>query len=189
MNTYENDITACLNVLKKGGTILYPTDTIWGIGCLATDDRAIQRVHEIKNRPMDKKLILLVSDLEMLQQHVGLLSEAVLEKISSSEKPTTIIYPQGKSISGLLLSETGSIAIRIVKDEFCRKLIENLGAPITSTSANLSDEKTPSNFEEISDAIKSGVDYTVKYRQSDNSANTPSRILLYKNNSWVEIRS
>ncbi|NNC94299.1 MAG: threonylcarbamoyl-AMP synthase [Chitinophagales bacterium] len=189
MKVYEQDIIESVSELKRGGIILYPTDTIWGIGCLVTDEFAIRKIHQLKNRPLEKKLIVLVNDKEMLQRYVGFLSDKILERLEEESAPTTIIYPNAKDIADLLISETGSIAIRIVKDDFCSELIEKCGCGITSTSANISNDPAPASFKDISDEIKSGVDYIVNHKQSDTTKASPSKILLLKNNEWVEIRS
>ena len=146
-----------LETLKSGGIILYPTDTIWGIGCDATDDEAVMRIFELKNRDQNKPLIILVESEKRLQDLVEVPAVA-WDIIDLSEKPITIVYDAPKGISKNLLAEDGSIGIRLVKDEFCKRLISKLNKPIVSTSANFSGEKSPKSFADISQKLINKVD-------------------------------
>lgn len=177
MDLFSTSITHALPILREGGIILYPTDTIWGIGCDATNDDAIKRIYALKNREEKKSLIILVEDANMLTQYVSSPSPILLSHISSATKPTTAIFKNAINLPGSLVNEDGSIAIRIPKDDFCVRLIREFQKPLVSTSANISGEKSPQNFEEISNEIKNGVDYIVQHRQDDLSKNTPSSII------------
>lgn len=146
-----------LETLKSGGIILYPTDTIWGIGCDATDDEAVMRIFELKNRDQNKPLIILVESEKRLQDLVEVPAVA-WDIMDLSEKPITIVYDAPKGISKNLLAEDGSIGIRLVKDEFCKRLISKLNKPIVSTSANFSGEKSPKSFADISPKLINEVD-------------------------------
>ena len=146
-----------LETLKSGGIILYPTDTIWGIGCDATDDEAVMKIFELKNRDQNKPLIILVESEKRLQDLVEVPAVA-WDIMDLSEKPITIVYDAPKGISKNLLAEDGSIGIRLVKDEFCKRLISKLNKPIVSTSANFSGEKSPKSFADISQKLINEVD-------------------------------
>ena len=146
-----------LETLKSGGIILYPTDTIWGIGCDATDDEAVMKIFELKNRDKNKPLIILVESEKRLQDLVEVPAIA-WDIMDLSEKPITIVYDAPKGISKNLLAEDGSIGIRLVKDEFCKRLISKLNKPIVSTSANFSGEKSPKSFANISQKLINKVD-------------------------------
>jgi len=146
-----------LETLKSGGIILYPTDTIWGIGCDATDDEAVMKIFKLKNRDQNKPLIILVESEKRLQDLVEVPAVA-WDIMDLSEKPITIVYDAPKGISKNLLAEDGSIGIRLVKDEFCKRLISKLNKPIVSTSANFSGEKSPKSFADISQKLINEVD-------------------------------
>ena len=161
--------------LKKGNTILYPTDTVWGIGCDAFNFEAVSKVYQLKKRSESKSLIVLVSSISMLKKHVTV-PESVLLLIKNSKKPTTIIYKNPKGFAKNAIAIDGTIAIRVVQDAFCRKLIKRFQKPIISTSANVSGEATPKSFQEISQPILEGVDYIVNLHQNREHAK-PSTIL------------
>jgi sua5/yciO/yrdC/ywlC family protein len=146
-----------LETLKSGGIILYPTDTIWGIGCDATDDEAVMKIFKLKNRDQNKPLIILVESEKRLQDLVEVPAVA-WDIIDLSEKPITIVYDAPKGISKNLMADDGSIGIRLVKDEFCKRLISKLNKPIVSTSANFSGEKSPKSFADISQKLINEVD-------------------------------
>ena len=168
----EKQINKAVEALQCGGVILYPTDTIWGIGCDATDEQAVEKVYKIKKRNESKALISLVStkeDLTKLTQNIPFKAE--------NKNPTTIIYNKVNGLAKNLLAENGSAAIRIVQDEFCKRLITKLNKPIVSTSANLSGTPSPTQYSEIADEIKNTVDYIVNLRQNE-IMTTPSEILL-----------
>ena len=149
-----------LETLKSGGTILYPTDTIWGIGCDATNVQAIQKIFDIKKRDENKSFIILVETVKRLQDLVDV-PEVAWDIIDLSEKPVTIIYEKAEGLPKELLAEDGSIGIRLIKDDFCKRLITKMNRPLVSTSANFSGEKSPMKFSDISAEIKNAVDFVV----------------------------
>jgi len=157
----EKEIQAALKVLKSGGTILYPTDTIWGIGCDSSNSKAVDKISKIKHRPKEKSYIILIDEIHMLQYYLDELHMIAVDLINSYDKPLTIVFPNAKNIAKNLISEDGSIAIRVVKDEFCKKLIHEFGKPIVSTSANISGDPSPIVYKKIAEEIKDNVDYIV----------------------------
>ncbi|HWZ21393.1 MAG TPA: L-threonylcarbamoyladenylate synthase [Cytophagaceae bacterium] len=173
----EKEIQHTTELLKAGKTILYPTDTIWGIGCDASNSSAIKRIYEIKKREDHKSLIILLDDINKLNLYVVKVPDIAWEIVEYSELPLTVIYPKGKNVAPELMGEDGSIAIRITKDVFCKKLIYKLGKPLVSTSANISGEAFNGNFSDISEEIKKNTDYIVNYRQEEKIKATPSRII------------
>lgn len=173
------------NVLTLGKTILYPTDTVWGIGCDATNENAVQQVFELKKRPSSKSLILLVDGIEMLQEYV-VLSENVREFLSLSDRPTTVIYSNPKNIAPSCIAEDNTVAIRIVNDEFCQQLIAAFGKPIVSTSANVSGNPTAQSFQEIEADILESVDYVVNLPHHK-GIQKPSRIVKVLASGEIEI--
>ncbi len=186
---FDQDITKATETLKSGGTILYPTDTIWGIGCDATREDAVKKVYAIKKRPEAKSLILLVSDVQMLNRYVDEVPQVAWDLIELSEKPITIIYPKARGIAKNAIAEDGSVAIRLTKDEFCTKLIRKFNKPIVSTSANFSDTPAALNFSEINHHLVSEIDYVVSFRQNDLSKCQASSIIkLGMNGDVVVIR-
>ncbi len=165
-----------IELLKSGGTILYPTDTVWGIGSDATNEEACQKILDLKKRPEHKSFIILVDDFPMLQRYIPEFQEVCYDLADFAVKPLTIIYPDAKGLAPSILAKDGSVGIRITKDPTCLKLIRGLRKPIVSTSANLSGEKNPTNYDEISNEIKKGVDHIIKERLNE-KMNTPSQII------------
>lgn len=174
---YAEDLEHCLEVLGKGGTILYPTDTVWGIGCDATDAGAVRRVLDIKNSPAGKSMLVILDDAERLAEYVRSVPDITGQLIEEASRPLTIIYPGAKNLAENLPAEDGSIGIRITADPFCKALVSRFGRPIVSTSANISSRPAPAGFREISGTVKSKVDYVVGWRQADSAGTAPSRIL------------
>jgi L-threonylcarbamoyladenylate synthase len=162
--------------LQDGKTILYPTDTVWGIGCDATNETAVDKVFDIKKRPKEKSLIILVDAVEMLKKYVTI-SDETEALISSFELPTTVIYSNPTGLAANVLNNDKSIAIRIVNHPFCRQLIQEFGKPIVSTSANISGEKNPVSFDEISDQIKNKVDFIVDEKYDTSVYKFPSKLI------------
>ena len=162
--------------LNKGKTILYPTDTVWGIGCDATDFDAVQKIYKIKKREETKSLIILVDSIEMLNEYVTDIPKKVIILLNQIDKPTTIIYNNPKGLASNTIAIDNTIAIRVVKNKFCQSLIKEFGKPIVSTSANVSGEETPKSFNYISDEIKKNVDYIVRINE-ESLNNKPSTIL------------
>jgi len=183
----ETEIQNAVEVLRKGGTILYPTDTVLGIGCDATNEKAVELIFQIKKREKEKSLIVLVNDTRMLHKYVKEVPAIALDLIQETETPLTIIYDEGINLAKNVLGDDGSIAIRIPKDEFCNKLIYKFGKPIVSTSANLSGENAPQNFKVVNIEILSYSDYVVNWRLDDDSHAKASSIIKVKNNGEIKI--
>jgi L-threonylcarbamoyladenylate synthase len=173
----EEEVKSALNVLRAGGIILYPTDTIWGIGCDATSEEAVKKVYSLKMRVDSKSLIILLDNDAKLLSYVQQVPEQAWQLIEFTERPLTIIYPFAKNVAKSLIAEDGTIGIRVTRDVFCKKLIEKFRKPIVSTSANFSGENPPSNFSEIKDEIRRGVDYVVALRQEEKIKSIPSTII------------
>lgn len=186
---YEHDIKVCTDVLKLGGTILYPTDTIWGVGCDATNEKAVEKLFKIKHRDEKKSFVLLMTDAKQLAQYVANPLPDLESVLKEFTEPTTIIYDHGINLPSSVLAEDGSVAVRITNDPFCRSLLKRFRKPIVSSSANISGEPSPIHFMLIHNAIKSNVDYVVQWRQDDISTKQPSTILKLNNDgSFLKIR-
>jgi len=183
----EEDIKKAVEVLKSGGTILYPTDTIWGIGCDATNNKAVQKVIQIKNRPKELSFIVLLDDSRKITEYVEEVPDILWDLLESFDTPTTVIYPKAKKLSKLAIAADGSIAIRIARDEFCHELIHAFNKPIISTSANFSGEPSPVMFKDISDELKKKVDYVVQTNQSRLNKVKASTIIRLKMNGEFEV--
>lgn len=173
----DDDIKQCLAVLQEGGTILYPTDTIWGIGCDATNEEAVAKIYTLKNRNEAKSMIILLANEEDILQYTHEKELKVYDYIKGITKPVTIIYQQAIHLANNVVNEDGSIGIRIVKDPFCQALIKAFGKPIVSTSANISGYPPPQLFGDIDNAIKTKVDYVVQHRQEEQVPGTPSTVI------------
>ena len=182
---FENDIEKCLKVLKTGGIILYPTDTIWGLGCDATNKNAVAKVYALKQRAENKSMILLLANNAQVSNYCKTPSATIHNLLHKEENPLTIIYPNAKNIAENLISEDGTVAIRIVKDAFCEELINTFNKPIVSTSANIAGEASPTSYTSVNANIKNGVDYIVKHRRDDDNFKKPSKILLWKNDEEI----
>ena len=183
----KEDIQNCINTLREGGIILYPTDTVWGIGCDASNPQAIQKIYDLKGRTSSKALITLVGSEVMLERTVLNMPEISWDLIESANRPLTLIYDEVKGIAPNAIAEDGSCGIRLAKDTFCQQLIQRLAKPIISTSANVSGEETPKNFRSISDTILKGVDFVVNYRQNEATSQKSSNIIKLKNNGEIKI--
>lgn len=184
---FLNDIDNCLKVLKEGGVILYPTDTVWGLGCDATNAAAVKRVFDIKQRAESKALIVLLADERDIITYVAHPDPAVFDYLEQTTKPTTVIYKGAIGMADNLIAEDGSIAIRLVQDEFCRHLIKRFRKPLVSTSANISGQPAPPHFAAISTEIIDAVDYVVEYRRDDLSVREPSSLILWNNDGTVTV--
>lgn len=183
----DDDIAACLEVLKAGGLILYPTDTIWGIGCDATDARAVQRVYDLKRRADSKALIVLLDSVDHLDHYVVDVPPMARELIDVAVKPLTIIYEGAYHVASNLLGPNDSLGIRIPSEPFTHRLCREFGKPIVSTSANISGEPSPACFAQIDGAVVSGVDYVVRYRQDDATPHQASNIILLSSDGTFKI--
>lgn len=188
MVNFETDIEKCLQVLKNGGLILYPTDTVWGIGCDATNEKAVERVYALKKRPDEKAMIVLVADEREVLQYVASPDLQVFDYLQETKKPTTVIYGGAIGLADNLVAQDGSIAIRICNEEFCRHLIKRFRKPVVSTSANISGKPTAKIFTDIEDEIKDGVDYVVNYRQDDKTIAAPSSVIKWDNGKVEVLR-
>ncbi|HEY4965770.1 MAG TPA: L-threonylcarbamoyladenylate synthase [Puia sp.] len=187
---FEQDILNCLEVLRRGGIILYPTDTIWGIGCDATNPSAVNRIFELKQRSTAKSMIVLVADQRDVNRFTSHADPHIAAYLEKTKVPTTVIYEGALGLAENLVGEDGTIAIRIVRDDFCRHLVKRLRKPLVSTSANRSGNEPPKNFSEVSDEIILKVDYTVRYRQTDNNMARASAIIRFdKKGKPVILRS
>jgi L-threonylcarbamoyladenylate synthase len=185
----EDDIIASVRVLKAGGLILYPTDTVWGVGCDAQNDIAVSRIYSLKNRNRSKNMIILVADEADIIKYTGDKSVKIYDYLKGIYKPTTVIYENAINLSDNLLNEDGSVGIRIVKDEFCKSLIRAFGGAIVSTSANLSGYPPPGIFDDIDILIKNGVDYIVNHRQEEKVPGVPSTVVkINKDGSYTLLR-
>jgi len=195
MNTTEI-INEALAVLKKSGVILYPTDTVWGLGCDATNEKAVARIFEIKRRADSKSLVLLASDLDMVAKYVRQIPSMAIDLVEVNDTPMTIIYPQAQYLAANTVAQDGSVGIRIpfVDPEapsgpaaFCRSLVQKLRCPLVSTSANISGEETPKNYKEISEEIISAVDYVVPASLERGASGKASQIIKLELDNQVTI--
>ena len=173
--------------MAAGGLILYPTDTIWGIGCDATNEEAVRKVYALKRRSDHKAMLLLMDSSAKLNYYVQEVPDVAWDLIELADSPLTVIYSGARNVAPNLLAEDGSVGIRITQEEFSHKLCECFRKPLVSTSANVSGAPSPANFSEISDTIKSGVDYIVRYRQEDLSKAAPSHIIKLGAGGLVKI--
>jgi L-threonylcarbamoyladenylate synthase len=189
MTDFTIDLEECLRELRNGGVILYPTDTIWGLGCDATNEKAVKKLMELKGKPPSKGLVILAATERDILQHTAAADLAVFDYLKTTQKPTTVIYEHGLGLADDVLSADGSIAIRLVGDEFCRHLVKRLQKPIVSTSANIHGEPSPQNFSEISHQIIRSVNYVVKYRQDDHSPKKASALVKWHNGNVQIIRA
>lgn len=174
---YREEIKRACDVLYKGGVILYPTDTVWGIGCDATNEEAVRRVYEIKKRVDSKAMLVLVDNEVKVDFYVREVNPVAWDLIELTDKPLTIIYDQARNLASNLIAEDGSIGIRVTREEFSKQLCFRFRKAIVSTSANISGEKSPACFAEIGDEIKQAVDYIVNVRQDEVGSAVPSSII------------
>jgi L-threonylcarbamoyladenylate synthase len=184
---FQQDIDHCLAVLHKGGLILYPTDTIWGIGCDATDPVAVSKIFRLKQRAETKSLIVLMADEKDILRYTSQPDLRIFDFLHTVTKPTTVIYEGAVGLAGNLVGMDGTVAIRLVEDPFCRHLIKRLRKPLVSTSANISGEIAPANFMGIDPRVKKGVDYIVQHRQDDTATRAPSAIVRWNRDATVTI--
>lgn len=184
---YETDIEKSLKVLLEGGTLLYPTDTIWGLGCDATNQAAVQKIYRIKSRSEAKSLIILIDDFAKLSTYVESVPAITSDLLESITNPVTIIYSNARKLASNVIAPDGTIAIRIVKDDFCKALINRFGKPIVSTSANISGVEPPALFSQVSDDIKNAVDYIVTYKQDFFTRAKPSTIIRLRDDGMYTI--
>ena len=185
--TREQDIKNAVEVMRRGGVILYPTDTVWGIGCDATNAEAVKKIYQLKQRDDSKALIVLIDSAEHLDHYVVDVPMIARELIDVAVKPLTIIYEGAYNLAPNVLGEEESVGIRIPNDEFCHRLCERYGKPIVSTSANVSGKPTAKTFADIDPSIVKGVDYAVQYRRDDQQSHQPSNIILLSRDGTFKI--
>jgi L-threonylcarbamoyladenylate synthase len=184
---FEEEVQAALDALRAGKTILYPTDTVWGIGCDATNEAAVRRIYNLKKRDDSKSMILLVPDERTIMEYIAAPDPEVFTYMEAQERPTTIVFDGAIHLPASLVAPDGSIALRLVREQFCRHLLKRLRKPIVSTSANISGQPSPCFYKEISEAIKSGVDHIVRWRQEDTTPALPSRIIRWQGNGQYAV--
>jgi len=173
----KDEVAKALKVVQEGGIILYPTDTIWGIGCDATNTEAVKKIYALKQRDEAKSMIILLDIDNKLQSYIGQVPDIAYDLMEYAENPLTLVMPGAKNLSPALINQDGSIAVRVVKHDFCQQLIQRLRKPLVSTSANISGQAPPKNFGDISPEIIAGVDYVVDLEQHDLTAKKPSTIM------------
>ncbi len=183
----HDDLKKAVETLKSGGIILYPTDTIWGIGCDATNPEAVKRIYKLKKREDSKSMLVLMENPALLDRYVEEVPEVAWDLVEISTTPLTVIYPGAKNLAKNLIAEDGSIGIRFTKEKFTSQLLQRFRKPLVSTSANISGEKSPAFFDEISEEIKSQVDYIVEYRQDDTTPAQPSSIIKLGTGGQIDI--
>ena len=183
----DTEARKAAKVVLRGGIILYPTDTIWGIGCDATNADAVRRIFEIKQRDDSKSMLVLVHTIDMLNRYLREIPARALELMRKAEKPTTIIYPGARGLAGNLVANDGSVGIRITSDPFCQKLIECADRPLVSTSANLSGDPPPSLFRDIQLQLRQQVDHVVKWRQEETETAESSAIIKLEKDGRISI--
>ncbi len=186
-NKYSEDIKAAVECMRKGGVILYPTDTVWGIGCDATNAQAVAKIYEIKRRAESKAMICLVDSDNRLQRYVRDVPEVAWDVMNLATRPTTVILDGADGLAANLIAEDGSIAMRITQEEFSKQLCYRMQKPIVSTSANVSGEPTAQNYRDISEEIINAVDYVCKARRNEHQPHQPSSIIRLKRNGEVTI--
>ncbi len=186
MKQFKNDINGSIKVLRNGGIILYPTDTIWGIGCDATNSIAVKKIYQLKKREEKKSMIILLARFADIKTFVLHPSRKIIDFLKRQKQPTTAIFNNAINLSPNLINADGSIAIRVIKDNFSTTLLKKLKKPLVSTSANISGQHNPQNFSEINNAIKSGVDYIVQHRQDEIEIQQPSAIIKLNRHGEIE---
>lgn len=188
-HNFEIEIQNSLEILDRGGVILYPTDTVWGLGCNALNEAAIEKVYRIKDRPESKSMIILLHSFDDVIKYVTEVPLFVEDLIASIDKPVTVIYDHAKNLPKSIIAPDGTIAIRVVKDEFCQRLIQELGKPLISSSANITDEPTPLVFSQITSKIKNKVDYIVQLSHDQFHQSKASTIIrVFADGSYQMVR-
>lgn len=185
--TMNTEVNKALAIIEQGGIILYPTDTVWGLGCDATNEAAVQKIFAIKERAESKSLVMLLPDVKSVFNFVADPYPDLMGLLNSFDRPTTVIYPQAIGIAANALPADGSVAIRVTADPFCKTLLKRLKKPLISTSANISGDPAPKTFAEIDERIKSRVDYIVNHRQEEAETAMPSRIIKIEDNGDISI--
>ena len=185
--SFEADqINQAVEVLQKSGLLLYPTDTIWGIGCDATDPVAVARVFSLKKQAASNPLVILVDSKQMLKQYVEHVHPRIDTLLAYHKRPLTVIYPKAKQLPDNLIARDKSVAIRVVQDQFCQEMIRQFGKPIVATSANINNEPFPENFGSISSEVIKGIDFVVRHRQMEKTPNQPSVMVRILDNGELD---
>lgn len=187
MSKYENDIKEAVRVMRQGGVILYPTDTVWGIGCDATNAEAVRKIYEIKKRDDSKAMICLVDSDSRISRYIRNVPDVAWDIMTLCTKPTTVILDGAQGLAPNLIAEDGSIALRITQEEFSKELCYRMQKPVVSTSANISGEPAAQNFRDISQQILDYVDYVCKSRRNEHEPHTPSSIIKLSQNGEIVI--
>lgn len=187
MVDFENDIKNCVSVLQQGGIILYPTDTVWGLGCDALNETAVEKVLALKQRPPEKSLIVLLADARDVLHYVAAPPPDIIAIVEGFERPTTVVYDGALGFPENVTAADGSIGIRVTTDAFCKALIRRFRRPIISTSANISGQPTPALFREIDPVVIAGADYTVQHRRDDDSPRMSSRVVRLDDEGNMEV--
>ena len=183
----REDINKAVEILNKGGIILYPTDTVWGLGCDATNPEAVEKIFRIKKRNEQKSMLILLNNISSIYSYIEIVPQIAFDLIELSDKPLTVIFPGAKNLAENLIASDGSIGIRITHEHFTEQLLRKFRKPIVSTSANIADTETPLNFKQISDEIKEKVDYIVEYKQNDLAFGNSSSIIKIGLSNEVEV--
>lgn len=181
------EVEKALEVLKKGGIILYPTDTVWGIGCDATNEKAVEKIYKLKQSEDKMSMLMLVDKIDNVVRYTNRVPDVAWQLFEVADKPLTLILPGACAVAANLIPEEGTIGVRVPKHEFCERLLRRLGRPLVSTSANISGEPTPRTFSEISGKITSGVDFVVDYRCEGNPTRTASSIIKLGQSGQITI--
>ena len=185
----DTEIKNSLKMLKQKEILLYPTDTVWGIGCDATSQEAVAKVFKIKQRSESKSLVILVDSIEMLKEYIPTVSKAVIEILANPKTPTTIIYDNPVGLAKNVVASDNTVAIRIVQHEFCKQLIHQFGKPLVSTSANISGKPTPNSFKEIEQSILDSVDYVVNLQRDDVNEKSSTILKVSENGEIIVLRN
>ncbi len=181
------EVANCVKILKTGGTLLYLTDTIWGIGCDATNEDAVNKVYRIKRRDLDNTFLILIADEKDIEKYVENVPDVAYDLLDAIDKPLTIVYPKGKNVAQNVLGKDGSLAIRVVKNEFCKEVIRSFGKPIVSTSANISGGNNPTTFSSISPIVVSEVDHVAVQADNPFTEIKQSRIIKIEENGMFSV--
>lgn len=187
MNRFQQEVEAAIDVLLVQQVILYPTDTVWGLGCDAESPPAVAQLYKLKGRPEGKPSIVLVADMQMLRRYAAVVPEGLESAIAAQERPTTYILPASRAVATALLAPDGTVGLRVVQDEFCHKVVRRLGHGLVSTSANKNGEPTPAIYSEIDPAIVRGADHIVNWRQDDLTRTAPSRVVRLGADGGLEV--
>ena len=187
MNKFQQEVDAAVDALLLQQVILYPTDTVWGLGCDAEAPPAVKELYKLKNRPEGQPSIVLVADVAMLRRYAAQVPEDIEKLLAEQTKPTTYILPASRAVAPHLVGSDGTVGLRVVRDEFCFKVVRRLGHGLVSTSANKAGEPTPAVYSEVDAAILRGVDHVVNWRQDDESRAQPSRMVRLGEDGQLEV--